>query len=309
VQDAMGDVFLNDPNNLIANALAIQDSIGIPVSATFNNIYVRPDQRNLDLFIENFKPLYDAGIRSATIPHTTWIMTGQLQAAFPDLHIKNTVLRELNTAADVASAATAGFKYINIDRDLMRNEDELKKIKRVKDKYNLKIALLANESCLGSCPIMDEHFQFNNTRNKGPQYFTDSISRVSCSSWDVTDPAGSLKTANIPPWKKDWDDLLEYVDIFKMHGRESLVVFEGTMKIIENFVAGKDILIDTFKDYIEDTSLEGKPIDAWRQFIKNCKFDCWDCNKCDKLYEAKNGKRTPDKRDIILENICTAYLD
>ena len=149
VQDAMGDVFLNDPNDLIANALAIQDSIGIPISATFNNIYVRPDQRNLDLFIENFKPLYDAGIRSATIPHTTWIMTGQLQAAFPDLHIKNTVLRELNTAADVASAATAGFKYINIDRDLMRNEDELKKIKRVKDKYNLKIALLANESCLG----------------------------------------------------------------------------------------------------------------------------------------------------------------
>ncbi len=309
LQDAMGDVILGDSNDLIISALEIQNSIGIPMSATFNNINVRPDQKNLDLFIKNFKPLYDNGIRSVTIPHTTWIMTGQIQAAFPELNIKNTILRELNNAADIASTAKAGFKYINIDRDLMRNEDELKKIKRVKEKYNLKIAILANESCWGACPIMPEHFQFNNSRNMGPQYFTDIMSRVSCSSWDISHPAGSLKTANIPPWKKDWDDLLEYVDIFKMHGRENAIVFEGTMKIIENYVAGKEILIDTFKDYIEDTSLAGKPINAWRKFIKNCKFDCWDCNRCDKLYEAKNGARIPDKSDFIIETLCTTYQD
>ena len=80
----MGDV-INDPYAPIESALHIQEVTGIPVSATFNNIEVRPTQDNLDLFIQNFKQLYDAGIRSATIPHTHWVATGQIQKAFPDL--------------------------------------------------------------------------------------------------------------------------------------------------------------------------------------------------------------------------------
>ena len=67
-QDAMGDSFENS-DDLINNALVLQQHTGIKVSATFNNIQVRPDQSNLDLFIKNFKPLYNAGIHSATIPH------------------------------------------------------------------------------------------------------------------------------------------------------------------------------------------------------------------------------------------------
>ena len=307
-QDAMGDVFENDPEDLIHNALVLQQQTGIPLSATFNNIQVRPDQANLDLFIENFKPIYEAGVHSATIPHTTWVLTGQIQKAFPKLEIKNTILRGVNTAADVAKQAEAGFHYINIDRDLMRNRDELIKIRKAADKYNVKIALLANESCLGSCPIMDEHYHFNNTR-MGPQYFNDVISRVSCSSWDITDPASALKTANIPLWKEDWDELLEYIDVFKMHGRESFDQMVSSMDIVQNYINGEEILYDHLSDYLTDHRLKGKPINAWRQFIKNCKFDCWDCNKCDKLYEAKNGERTPDKRDIIIETLCTTYQD
>jgi hypothetical protein len=305
----MGDIFINDPVDLIENALLIQHNTGIKISATFNNIQVRPDQYNLDLFIENFRPIYDAGVKSATIPHTSWILTGQIQKAFPDLEIKNTILRELNTAADVAKQAESGFHYINIDRDLMRNRDELEKIKRVKEKYGIKIALLANESCLGSCPIMDEHYQFNNTRSEGPQYFNDVISRVSCSTWDIKDPSSSLKAANIPPWRDDWIELQEYVDIFKMHGRESIDQMMSTMSIIDKYVGKEDILFDDFDGYLEDNNLTDKPINAWRKFIKNCKFDCWDCNKCDKLYEARNGKRVTDKRDIIIDTLCTTYLD
>ena len=307
-QDAMGDIFENDPEDLIHNAIVLQQQTGIPLSATFNNIQVRPDQANLDLFIENFKPIYEAGVHSATIPHTTWVLTGQIQKAFPKLEIKNTILRGVNTAADVAKQAEAGFHYINIDRDLMRNRDELIKIRKAADKYNVKIALLANESCLGSCPIMDEHYHFNNTR-MGPQYFNDVISRVSCSSWDITDPASALKTANIPLWKEDWDELLEYIDVFKMHGRESFDQMVSSMDIVQNYINGEEILYDHLSDYLTDHRLKGKPINAWRQFIKNCKFDCWDCNKCDKLYEAKNGGRIPDKRDIIIETLCTTYQD
>ena len=49
-QDSMGDVFQGDTRQLFYNAQAIsEDAGGIPLSATFNNIYVRPDMEHLDL--------------------------------------------------------------------------------------------------------------------------------------------------------------------------------------------------------------------------------------------------------------------
>lgn len=292
-QDAMGDIITiqQDAYDIIRTALYIQESLGIRVSATFNNITVPPTQKNLDLFIQNFKQLYDAGIRSATIPHTHWIATKQIQKSFPELFIKNTILRNVSKANDVAKLAEAGFHYINLDRDLMRDHDTLKSIRKAADRYGVKISLLGNEGCLGGCPMMDEHFEFNNNRTDGvPAYFLDPISRVSCPKWNESDPAVSLKTANIPPWRDDWAELLQYVDVFKMHGRESVQQLFNSMDIIARYSRGEPLLFDGFEEYLEDNNLEERPIDAWRKVIKTCKFECWDCNFCDKLYEKKSGK-------------------
>jgi len=289
IQDAMGDIITNpqDANDIILTALHIQNTLQIPISATFNNIHVPPTQKNLDLFANNFQQLYDAGIKVVTIPHTHWVATKQIQKKFPELFIKNTILRNVSRANEIAKLAEAGFHYVNLDRDLMRNRDELIRCKKAADKFNVKLSLLANEGCLGNCPMMDEHFSFNNFRT-GPSYFHDPISRTSCAKWDITDPSSSLKTANIPPWKDDWDELLNYVDVFKMHGRESIDQLFNSMSIIENYANQKEILYDEFNAYLEDNDLEDRPINVWRKTIKNCKFDCWDCNLCDKLYEKRN---------------------
>ena len=126
-QDAMGDTFVNkeDYKYAIDAAINIQKFTGVPLSATFNNIQVPPTQKNLDLFIYHFKPLYDAGIHTATIPHTHWMATGQIQKAFPKLKIKNTILRDVRTATEIVNLAKYGFDYINLDRDLMRDRDTL----------------------------------------------------------------------------------------------------------------------------------------------------------------------------------------
>lgn len=293
VQDAMGDVFVNDSNITIEQALALQQSLGIKISAVFNNTLVRPSQENLDLFVHNFRQLYRAGISSATIPHTHWLATGQIQKVFPKLEIKNTILRNVTKANEVAKLAEAGFHYINLDRDLMRDRDALIECKRAADKYGVKLSLLANEGCLGNCPMMDEHFQFNNTRHEStPQYFNDAISRVSCPKWDYEDPSTPLKTADFPPWREDWVELLQYVDVIKMHGRESINRLYDTMNIVKRFANNEEILFDTFNDYIKQTNLENKPIDGWRKIIKNCKFNCWDCNYCDKVYKAKSNEQS-----------------
>ena len=310
-QDAMGDVFTSDPRGVAKNALWIEKQVGIPLSATFNNIWVRPDQKNLDLWIENFKPLYDRGVKIVTLPHTSWVLTGQIQKEFPELYIKNTILREVTRPNEIVQLAEAGFHYINLDRDLMRDRDQLERIMKAKEHCAsigkpVKISLLTNEGCWGGCPIMPEHYQYNSTRQGDePHYFNDIMSRVSCSTWEYTDPAVSLKAANIPPWRSDWQEFLDLgIDVFKMHGRESHIRLKESMDLITRWNNGDEILYPQLDPYIDDLGLKKKyftrdggrketvPIlDSWREKIKNCKFDCWDCHYCDSVVEAHMKKQ------------------
>ena len=307
-QDAMGDVFVGkeeDYDYLIALALSIQNETGITASAVFNNIEVRPSQQNLDIFIENFKEVYDAGIRSATIPHTHWMATGQIKKAFPELFVKNTILRNVSEPRDIEKLAQAGFDYINLDRDLMRDHDKLRRFKKAKAQFGVKLSLLANESCAGGCIMMDEHYQFNNTRTDGPQYFNDPISRVSCPKWNHEDFSIALKTANFPPWREDWQEFLDDlgIDVIKMHGRESHVRLKETMDIIKKYANNEEILFDSFNDFIEETNMVDKPISVWRNKIKTCKFDCWDCGYCDKIMAVKYGNHINSKVAAVVKEL------
>ena len=302
MQDAMGDVFrsVNDAQGAVKNAFYISQETGIPLSATFNNIWGRPDQKNLETFITNFKFLYDNGVRIATIPHTSWVMTGQIQKEYPELKIKNTILREVSKPNEIVSLASAGFYYINLDRDVMRDRELLDRLKEVKqycaEKGNpVMLSLLANEHCWGGCPIMPEHYQYNSTRkDNDPQYFNSDISRVSCSRWDEYDAAHSLKEANLPPWREDWEEFLDVIDVFKLHGREDAMRFKESLDLITRWDEGKDILYPEFDTYLTDVKIKDAPINIWRNKIKSCKFDCWDCNYCESVVESvlKKEKRT-----------------
>ena len=312
-QDAMGDVFAEDPSITTETALWFKNTFGVKISATFNNIQVPPTQQNLDLWIKNFAPLWEAGVDTVTLPHTHWVATGQIQKAFPGIFIKNTILRDVNSASEIVNLAKAGFDYINIDRDLMRDRDALLRLKQAKEwvKKNLGktlvFSLLANEGCLGKCPMMVEHFEYNNTRVFGqPQYFTDTISRVSCPKWDYEDPSVQLKTASFPPWKADWEEFFDLgIDVFKMHGRESTNRMFESLNIIHKWNTNHEILFDDFKQYIEDKNLIDKPINVWRNKIKNCKFDCWECQYCDKIY----AKKASVQESTLVQSIVTAVAE
>ena len=294
VQDAMGDTFAGDISQLVFNSLVISRETEIPISATFNNIYVRPDQEGLDLFIHNFRQIYDQfNIRIATIPHTTWVASGQIQSAFPDLKIKNTIIRNVCKANDIVNLAKAGFHYINLDRDMMRDKSGLLEIKKAKEYCKkigkpVEISLLANEGCWGGCSIMDEHYHFNSTRQgKSPQFFMDPISTNSCSKWDIEDPSSSLKAANLPPWREDWEEFLDLgIDVFKMHGRENMMRLKESMDIIERWAKKDELLFPEFDEYMDDLKVKDAPINLWREKIKTCKFDCWDCNYCESVVES-----------------------
>lgn len=306
-QDAMGDVFRmeKDSKGAIRNALYISDKTGIPLSATFNNMWVRPDQRNLDMWIDNFKHLWNVGVKIVTLPHTSWVSTGQIQRHFPGIYIKNTILREVTKPNEIVSLASAGFNYINLDRDIMRDQDALPMILKAKEycekKGNpIKLSLLANEHCWGGCPIMPEHYQYNSTRQgTEPEYFNSEISRVSCSRWDAYDASYELKKANLPPWRADWEELLGVIDVFKMHGRESAMRLKESMDIIQRWNDGEDILYPEFEKYMEDVDLKDAPINIWRDKIKTCKFNCWDCNYCESVIESHLKKQNRQLNPLV----------
>ena len=311
MQDAMG-VFVEQENRfktIFSDAMIIQQMTGIPVSATFNNVGVAPTDANLEIFIENLKPLYKAGMRSMTIPHTLWLKRGAIQETFPDMFIKNTVLRRVKTAQEFWYAAEAGFHLINIDRILLRDRKSLEDVKKAQEKFAKQrgryvyTAILANEHCLGKCPVMDEHHFFNNCLGSGAPgtkvpYFKQKVGQ-SCPRGNpkAPHPTFVFKMCNIPYFRKDFEDLLKLVDVIKMHGRNDPHLLKESAEFIDNYAQGKEEVVygenDILKRAIMDLHIPADKIDMWRKMIKNCKFECWDCNFCDNLVEtAAPGLRT-----------------
>lgn len=318
MQDAMGATF-NDEQlvQMFNNALTLEEATGVRVSATFNNITVPPTAENLDIFVSNLKYLYDAGLRSMTQPHNHWMMTGAFKEVFPEMQVKNTVLRRVASGQDFWTAAEAGYDYINIDRILLRDEEMLKTIKKAQLKFQeqtgkyIPIALLANEGCKGKCPAMNEHYTVNSasgSRQPGTDkpYFYQKISKNTCPKWRLEDPAYSFKVANIPPYREDFERLLEYVDIIKMHGREGFGLLNDTIKFIESYANGDEELHDiSVRNQIIDLQVNDQKLEAWKKHIRNCKFECWDCHLCDELVasaQKKKDKSIGSSIDDLLAN-------
>ena len=182
VQDAMGIPVDEDHyKNLVLNALHVKAQTGVEVSATYNNIRISPSAENLKLFQEDFAWTYEQGIRSLTLPFSHWVVNVKHQ--YPDLYVKNTILWRVHTPQQMVNAVEFGFDHINIDRDMIRDRDALEGFKRAQtylhnkyDKY-IRIALLANETCLGTCPLLDEHSTYNTSRTDTmPSYFDNDVS-------------------------------------------------------------------------------------------------------------------------------------
>lgn len=307
LQDAMGATFKEEQLVLMfQNALTLEKRTGVRVSATFNNVNVPATAENLEIFVNNLQYLYDAGLRSMTQPHNHWMMTGIFKEKFPELQVKNTVLRRVATAQDFWNAAEVGFDYVNIDRILLRDEAMLDDIKRAQTKFHkehgkyVPTALLANEGCRGKCPAMNEHYTINNSSGSrlpgtDKPYFFQDISKNTCPKWRLEDQAYQFKMANIPPYRADVERILEKVDILKMHGREGFGLLNDTIKFIESYVNGDEELHDiSVRTQIEELNVKPGVLRSWRDKIKTCKFECWDCRLCDKLVESAQKKKDKD---------------
>ncbi|MBA3026689.1 MAG: hypothetical protein FP820_09845 [Sulfurimonas sp.] len=283
MHDAMGGELNVD--ELIAKALKVQKDTGIEISATFNNITIDPKFENFELFIKNFTPLYNMGIKSMTMPIYHWMATKELKRVFPQIKIKNTILSEVSNAREFWDAAMVGYDVVNIDRNLLRDFHTLKEIKKAQTifaerhgKY-VKTQILPNEQCIGHCPTRREHYA---TNFSGKHYFGEALSEVTCRDWEKKDLHYAYKKAVASPFREDILELLEYVDIFKMFGRDGKTMLKHSFAVMESFIQ-KEPIVPTFPNAMKLADKDFSKFERWRNAIKNCKFQCFDCDICNSL--------------------------
>ena len=302
-----------DADRLLEQMLNIQEATGVAVSPIFNNIFVPNTKENLDVFIDNFRPLYERGVRSITQPHLLWMLTGRLQQAFPELMFKDTVLRETRSAQDFWNHAEAGYSYVNIDRRLARDEKELREIHRAQNKFFEKTgryvytSLLIGELCMGHCPLWREHYQHtltNSSMNDSAEVNLQLFlwpARFSCIKrrFELNTKYDGLDDAGLPYISEDLDHLCQYFDVIKLPGRR----LTDALNRFVNEIVHHDRPIFLREDAsVMQAYLAGKwprEFSRWRKAIKNCRYQCWDCSICADLF-ALAGEATAVEKPAFL---------
>ena len=298
-RDAHG-VYLSPAENMLhlRDMIQVQKKTGIPVSPVFNDIHTPNHEQNLALFIKHFQPLYDLGIRSVSIPHVLWLKMGTFQTRFPDVKIKNTVLRRVRSGQELWNHAEAGYDYINLDRVIVRDRRALREVHAAQQMFlkqtgkRVLTSILHGEGCLGNCPLWEEHYQHTLTHPQAdenplknleifryPQHF-------SCLSFTdhIILP---LISAGLPHFREDLNAVCQYVDVIKLGGRRAFQSLNDNLSLIEAFFDSKDdVLFDPpeiLTYFAANPSRYEKLLKTWRRRTQNCRFQCWGCRTCSEL--------------------------
>lgn len=214
----------------------LQDDLGIEISLTMNQLNVPWELYDLDgrvqgEFLGWLKTFYDRGLRSCTIGNAHLMNTGVLQQTFPEMRWKNTVNQMVCNAQMVADCLELGYTFVQLDRSLIRNMDELRNVKRVVDLYRKRhpekeivTCLLVEELCLPFCPFKREHddIQIRFHPEFGGHVYWQEMGQSTCGRWRAHPEYGGLPRAGTNCFWSKRETFEEYaglVDVFKSSGR------------------------------------------------------------------------------------------
>ncbi len=282
----------------------IQNELGISISLTLNSmdppldlIY---DKNALAAFVGFLKSFYDRGLRVVTISDIHLIKTGILQKEFPLMKFKNTVNHKVSNAQDFINFANLGYHYIQLDRSLARDMNELKKIKKLNQKYGKKLYLLASEYCMYNCPFKSEHDNINQRILFAHGYFSGDTKRshISCDNWRMGQYVQLPRTGVdlIPKDKEAIDEYFSFVDVLKFSGRLAILDdFQGELKLYfydetslerkshKRFKSRLGVTIGK-KEHTIETIYDTPQGELLLDTLKTCKNECYDCHLCEKVF-------------------------
>ena len=74
-----------------------------------------------------------------------------------------------------------------------------------------------------------------------------------------------------------------------------------SMDIIERWGNHDEMMQPTFSEYMDDVEMPEAPINIWREKIKSCRFDCWDCNYCESVLESRLKKQKRKEMNPLVD--------
>ncbi|HDZ21461.1 hypothetical protein LCGC14_0124860 [marine sediment metagenome] len=211
----------------------IQDDFEIPISLTMNQMSVpfellSGNKEVWNAFVDWLGGFYGRGLRSCTICSPHMMRSGLLQRAFPDMTWKNTVNQILDNTQKVANYIALGYNFIQLDRSLNRNVDELRNVRKYVDAYNrannahVLTCLLVTEGCLPFCPYKREHDDIQACPSAEPYWGSARLGRMTCATWRRHPQYSALPRQGTNCFwnrRETFETYANLVDVFKSSGR------------------------------------------------------------------------------------------
>lgn len=298
VRDAHGVFVTREENEAhLRQMLALQQETGITVSAVFNDVLVPNTEEELRRFVGNLRPLVERGLRSISVPHVLWMKMGLLQKAFPDLRIKNTVLREVLSGQDFWNHAEAGYDYVNLDRRILRDRAALAEVREAQQAFeqrfgkHVETAVIHGEGCVGNCALIPEHYHHTLSHPHVDENVSASLevfrlpTEFSCRV--VGHPNVNLpRNVGLPCFADDAIEVCAYFDIVKLAGRRSYLSIGDALDALEHLGETEGPFLwgipPEFPSLLSDPEA-GPLLERWRRVTRTCRYQCWRCSLCTEL--------------------------
>ena len=243
---------------------------------------------NVTLDINCFAQLYKI-IALLKIYHLSGVVVANpilaqwVHNTFPNLKIRLSVLSNIYSLEKIKQIESLGYiQEICLPQDLNRNEDELQRLKK---HVNLKLSAIVNSACRINCPLYYWHHNAFNSNSPWSEY---NFSLLKDSFFDQTSKFVNNQFA--APWilPSDLYAYDEYYQGFKIEDRTA------STELLEKFVKCYAFRVnpDKFQDFLHGSCMfsidsfdVNKVPKEWINYTRNCKGECWHCNKCQKILD------------------------
>lgn len=199
---------------------------------------------------------------------------------YPQLKIRLSVISYIDNLEKIKQIEQLGYiTQICLPTSLVRNKDELK---RIRENTNLELSIIVNTGCRANCPLWGwHHSAYNSNTNLNSKDFSEIKESI------YTETRSFVYNNFASPWilPEDLYQLDAYIDVYKLEDRQMSI--QTLEKVIKSYALRQnpDYLSDCLNgSCIHRDDIETKliPYD-WRVYTQNCKNQCWNCDKCDKL--------------------------
>lgn len=249
----------------------------LPVALLINPVVLHRPVEELSGLITEKIEFYIKSYNITGVTISNLALAGILRASFPDLHLTASTLMEIFNEQQLVMLSEV-FDCIVPSGRVLRNFKTLKMLRR---KFNGKIRIMVNESCLPSCVYRTQHFfEMSNHEIKNPQSL--------CSALLNQKPWLRLTGGWILP--QHLHLIKEFYDEIKLSGRISLQKDDRYFTVLDSYINGKSLYPHEIGGGPASVNTLVPIEEDFYSYTLSCKKDCLTCDICHNYWAIHKAK-------------------